>query len=361
MTYIAALRSAALKVVRSDPRFVDHTMADLERYVLSTGYMDAPFPHSSTLNLLYVYAANLRNAGGPGVNLHRFGDMVVGALAGLITENRIAPVHLPELAQHCLAWLDGPNGRPLVRGNDLRYREQLRALAKGDHPAVPFQRHLQSVVGFIDLLNQAYGGCATIYHDSFSNHDSRLEPGRAVVARLNELKHLSGIGVATGLNFIKDSQIARFASSRLETMLSEPLGWFVKPDMHVLRAMLFISGRFGQTGLAPHQLAHLKPEEAKAHYANLAATREWFKLDIRPLDADRPCGESGLWRCVADVHAWASCEGVVPLEIDRLLFLIGSGRYLNDARISVSQSRRYQILMLAIEDAITNLPSGRLD
>ena len=179
MTYIAALRSAALKVVRSDPRFVDHTMADLERYVLSTGYMDAPFPHSSTLNLLYVYAANLRNAGGPGVNLHRFGDMVVGALAGLITENRIAPVHLPELAQRCLAWLDGPNGRPLVRGNDLRYRDQLRALAKGDHPAVPFQRHLQSVVEFIDLLNQAYGGCASIYHDSFSNHDSRLEPGRA--------------------------------------------------------------------------------------------------------------------------------------------------------------------------------------
>lgn len=352
MTYIAALRDAALKVVTSDPRFTAHTMADLERYVLSTGYVDAPFPHSSTLDLLYVYAANLRNAGGPGVNLHRFGAMVVGALAGLVADNRISPVHLPELAQRCLAWLDSPEGRPLVRGNDERYRKQLDALTHGDHPVVPFQRHLQSVVGFIDLLNQAYGGSASIYHDSFSNHDSRLEPGRAVIARLNELKHLSGIGVATGLNFIKDSQIPRFANSRLEEMLAEPLGWFVKPDMHVLRAMLFISGRFGQTGLPPHQLAHLKPEEAKVHYANLASTHEWFKMEVRPLDGDRPRGERGLWRCVADVHAWAACEGAVPLEIDRLLFLIGSGRYLDNARISVSQSRRYQMLMSAIENAI---------
>lgn len=361
MTYIAALRDTALKVVRSDPRFVDHTMADLERYVLSTGYVDAPFPHSGTLDLLYVYAANLRNAGGPGVNLHRFGDMVVGALAGLVTDNRVAPLHLPELAQRCLAWLDKPKERSLVQGNDLRYREQLRALANGDYPVVPLQRHLQSVVGFIDLLNQAYGGCASIYHGSFSNHDSRLEPGRAVVSRLNELKHLSGIGVATGLNFIKDSQIPRFASSRLEEILSEPLGWFVKPDMHVLPAMLFISGRLGQTGLAPHQIAHLKPEEAKIHYANLASTREWFKLDMRPFEADRPRGERGLWQCVADIHAWAACEGVVPLEIDRLLFLIGSGRYLDDVRISVSQPWRYQILMSTIEEAIATLHAGKHD
>ncbi len=354
MLYIAALRKAAIEVVTSDPRFTDHTLTELERYVLSTGYVDGPRPHARTQDLLYVYTANLRNAGGPGVNLHRFADMLVGALAESIVDNRISPLNLPELAQRCLAWLESAQGRPLVMGDDKRYRDQLRALISGGRPAVPFQRHLESVIGFIDLLSQAYGGRADVYHESFSGSGSRLEPGPAVVERLNELNHLSGIGVATGLNFIKDSQIPRFASSRLEDVLSEPLGWFVKPDMHVLRAMLFITGRFGRTGLKPYQLAHLKPEEAKVHYANLLPTSEWFSTEARPLHADRPRGEYGLWKCVADVHAWATCESVVPLEIDRLLYLIGSGRYLDDTRISVSQSRRYQILVSAIEGAIAS-------
>lgn len=352
MSYIDALRKAALVVVTSDPRFRSHTYSDLERYVLSTGYADAPRPHANTRDLLYVYAANLRNAGGPGVNMHRFADMVAGALGELIANNSVSPLHLPQLADRCLVWLDSDAGRPLVKGNDRRYRQRLRELAGGSTPEVPFQRHLASVIGFIDLLNGVYGGRADRYHDSFSGDVARSEPGRAVVARLNELSYLSGIGVATGLNFIKDSQMSRFARSHLADMLSEPLGWFVKPDMHVLRAMLFITGRFGRTGLRRDELAHLKPETAKVHYANLGSTHEWFNAEVRTLHAARPPGEAGLWKCVADVHAWAASEKVAPIEIDRLIFLIGSGRYVDGARLSLSQSRRYDILMNAIEAAI---------
>jgi len=346
MPLIAALRRAALRIVTSDPRHAHHTQLDLDRYVLATGYPDSARPYASTRDLLYTYAANLRNAGGPGVNLHRFGDMVTGALRESIVDNRVSPVLLPDLAQHCLAWLDSVHGRPLVRGSDTRYRDQLLALAEGAWPEFPLQRLLGSVVRFIDLLNEAYDGRAEVYHQSFTTPETQQEPGRAVVKRVNELMPLSGIGVATGMNFIKDSQIPSFANATLAQMVSEPLAWFVKPDMHVLRQLLFISGRFGQTGLGAHQLAHLPFEDAKAHYAGLTPARDWFPpLAGRPLHWGRPRGEIGLWACVADIHAWAVSENVPPIEIDRLCYLIGSGRYLDGARSSVNQARRYAMLM----------------
>ncbi len=350
MTLVAALGRAALRLVTSDPRYAHHTSMDLHRYVLGTGYADSARPYADTRDLLYTYAANLRNAGGAGVNLHRFGDMVTGALAFAISGNRVAPLHLPDLARRCLDWLDSPHGRPLVRGDDGRYREQLLALSQGAWPQYPLQRLLGSVVGFIDLLDGAYGGSAEVYHQSFSTPEARCEPGLAVVRRVTELMHLSGIGVATGMNFIKDSQMPRFATAALADVASEPLTWFVKPDMHVLRMVLFISGRFGQTGLAAHQLAHLPFEDAKTHYAGLAPARDWFPaLTGRPLHWGRPRGETGLWSCVADVHAWAVAEEVPPILIDRLCYLIGSGRYTEGARLSVSQARRYAILIEKVE------------
>ncbi len=355
MPTIDALRFAALKVVTHDPRFASHTLADLDRYVLSTGYAGAPQSYEQTRDLLYVYTANLRNAGGPGVNMHRFGSMVVGALAEQIDDNRIVPLHLPDLARRCLAWLDTSGSLPLVRKDDALYRKHLHALADGQQPSVPFQRHLQSVIGFIDLLNAEYGGRADRYHASFSSDTARRDPARAVVTRLNELHHLPGIGVATGLNFMKDSQVPRFSSAQLVDMLSEPLAWFVKPDMHVLRLMLHVSGRYGRTGLPARDLTFLKPVEAAQHYAELDASAGWFHTTGKALSSYRPRSERGLWTCVGDVHAWAAAEGAAPLEIDRLLYMIGSGRYFDGVKIGMSQPQRYETLMQAIRGTADGL------
>lgn len=250
MAQLDALRAAALTVVTRDPRFADHTPRELNRYVMATGYNHAPAPHHNTRDLLHVYLANLLNAGGRGADMHCFAAMVCGALDQQITDNHVARAHLPDLAGQCLSHLEASGTQLLRRGDDTRYRIQLRELVEGLEPARPLQRHLASAVGFIDLLCDAYDGRADVYHASFSSAEARLEPGVTIVRRLNELRHLPGIGIATGLNFIKDSQVSRLASARLPDLAEEPILWAVKPDMHVLRLMLLTSGRFERTGLA---------------------------------------------------------------------------------------------------------------
>lgn len=347
MPLIDTLRTAALEVVNSNQRFPAHTLADLERFVLSTGY-DGKQPHADTLDLIYVYAANLLNTGGNGVNMDRFGEMVAAALATCITNNRIASVDTANLVQLCLAWRAGPQGRSLLtRGDDQKYINQMRKLAEYGELTKPLQRHLASVAGFIDLLCWKYGGRADAYHASFSNEASLLHPASAVLDRLNELRHLHGIGVATGLNFIKDSQVPRFAAGSLSDMKREPLGWFVKPDKHVMRMMLFITGRIGRVDGEPNDLHGLKDNAAKHFYAAHPADPHFFSYPVRALYAHHPADERGLWQCVFDIHAWAQAEGVVPLEIDRLLYLIGSGRY-SDGKISTTQKERYRRLIDAL-------------
>ena len=51
---------------------------------------------------------------------------------------------------------------------------------------------------------------------------------------------------------------------------------------------------------------------------------------------------SGAWKAIADVHALADAEEAVPLGIDRLLYLAGSGRYVGGSGISTPQAGRYR-------------------
>jgi len=327
--------------VTRDPRFADHTPLELDHYVLATGYKNAPAPHSNTRDLLHVYSANLLNAGGHGADMHCFAAMVCGALDGQIKDNHIARAHLPDLAKQCLHYLETSGSRLLRHSDDTRYRLQLSELTEGLQPSRPLQLHLASVVGFIDLLCDAYDSRADVYHGSFASAEARLEPGLTIVRRLNEIRHLPGIGIATGLNFIKDSQVSRFADAGLQELAEEPILWAVKPDMHVLRLMLLASGRFERTGLTVHELVHLRQDLAALHYSELQPGADWFAQVGPVLHRNRPRGERGLWTCVGDVQTWAAAQGAAPLEVDRLLYLIGSGRYMDGVMLSLSQQQRY--------------------
>jgi hypothetical protein len=69
-------------------------------------------------------------------------------------------------------------------------------------------------------------------------------------------------------------------------------------------------------------------------------------------EKNRPNGEAAQWRCIQDVHMLARCLRITPLEIDRLFFMIGSGRFNNVNRVNLPQEERYKLLMpfLADED-----------
>jgi hypothetical protein len=351
MYHLDVLRRAALEIVTSDPGFANHTQRELEQYVLATGSNHAPAPHEDTRDLLYVYSANLLNAGGRGVDMHCFASMVCGVLAGQIEDDQIARVHsLPDLAAQCLAHLQTTGSRLLRKSDDTLYRQQLGDLANGLRPSRPLHRHLASVVGFIDLLHdKGYEGRAVNYHRSFKTHEARSKPGLTIVQHLDEISHLDGIGIATGLNFIKDSQSSGLdAGAGLQDLAQEPIAWAVKPDMHVLRLMLLASGRFEQTGLTFDELVHRPQNLVAREYRDLAPGADLFANPVLPPNRRR--AERGLWTCVGDAQTWAAAHGAPPLEVDRLLYLIGSGRYIDGKELS-SQQQRYMIFARALTTA----------
>lgn len=343
---ISILRNVALNLVKTDPRWSSHTLIDLESYVLATGYADAPRPHVSTSDLIYVYAANLRNSGGAGVNLLRQGEMVRGALQGLIVDNQIKPPQPEALAQLCLDYLADAGIR--LTNDDGMYRRQLQATAAGQAPNAPLPRHIYSVHDFICLLARRYRGCAAEYAASF---EIPVEPGYrwTVLRRLRELYGFKGIGVATGLNFLKDSQAPRFVGRSLAEVRHHPVASLIKPDRHVMRLMLLLTGRLARTGVAPAALWRMKETEAVEHYSYCDPSASWCAPRCAyAACTDLPKPGSGIWKAIADVHALADAEDVSPLEIDRLLYLIGSGKYVGGSEISTPQAERYRAVCQAI-------------
>jgi hypothetical protein len=338
---ISTLRDVALSLVKADPRWSGHTPGDLENYVLATGYDDAPRPHISTSDLIYVYAANLRNSGGAGVNLLRQGDMFRGALQGSVVDNQVKPPQPEVLAQLCLDYLR-ESGIRLTK-DDAMYRRQLQATAEGQQPTTPLSQHLYSVHDFACLLARRYRGCAEDYAASF---EIPVTAGyrRTLLKRLRELYRFNGIGIATGLNFLKDSQVPRFAGSSLADVRHHPVASIIKPDRHVMRLMLLLTGRLARTGIAPDALWNMKETDALEHYQHCEPTAVWCAQDLCGYAADLPKPRSGVWKAIADVHALADAEEVAPLEIDRLLYLIGSGKYVGGSEISTPQAGRYRAL-----------------
>jgi hypothetical protein len=340
------IKNLALELLHEDPRYRGETEASLLQWVLETGYAGALEPHQRVRDLIYVYAASLRNAGGPGPRFEPFAAMVAAAAESFIGDNVVQEVTLPVLAQHCSAYLDIPGVDPLAAGGTRDYRNQLRQMAGGDR--IPgfsvLQSCLESVVAFIQFLHREHGGSASNYHQAFTGACAETAPNPFVVEKYREIAAFPRVGVAVGMNFFKDSQVPAFRNSSLDHLRGRHVGWFVKPDKHVLRLTLHATGRTAGAGIDPGELFRL-PDSL--------AVRTYGQAQGGPyqLDQGQPGPERGAWYCVEDIHRFAAQEGVAPLGFDRLLYLVGSGKYRDPVRpLVVSQSERYRRFVQAIDE-----------
>jgi hypothetical protein len=284
----------------------------------------------------------MRNAGGPGPHFERFAGMLAAAVSSSIENNMIHPMSRAELAASAARVLRNDIALPLTRQpSRVDYLVQLDALAAGGSPRGILTSALSGVSGFTRLLSEGYNGSAECYHETFLDWPLDHEHGRFLVDRLSEIAALDRMGVAVGLNFIKDSQVPALAGKQLADLANVPISYFVKPDMHVLRLMLATTNRHELN----RDLIVLPESNAKRLYAQNAAHNFWPGGRTHEL---RPNGEKGQWDCVDDVLHWAHEAGTVPLEIDRLLYLIGSGRYLDGQKLKVSQTTRYECYFLKL-------------
>jgi hypothetical protein len=343
------IKQAALDILRAEAPHT--TMTRLDTLIVATGYVGANAPHANINHLFHVYAASLRNAGGPGPNIDAFASMVSRATDQFAKFNKLPqPLEIADFARACLEYLRSRSASPLVKEGSVDYESQLRHLGDGTGDRLGTKdllpQLLRSVVGFSEVIAQSYGGSAATYHAHFSRPREPHAGSTFVRQMFEQLERLPRFGVAVGMNFFKDSQVCAYHGKPLSSLLAPQAGWYLKPDMHVLRFMLKWSGRAQHAGLPDDRLVTLPYAEAKRAYAQTRSTEGW--PDQYDLGRGRPFNEKGVWDCIEDVHYIAEEYQIPPLEIDRVFFMAGSGRFEVNRRLAMPQEQRYRGMFQAM-------------
>lgn len=342
------IKEARLSILRChEPDAIDQ---DLDNEVLCTGYPDAKKPHTDKLDLIYVYAASLRNVsvGGPG--FRPFALMIRAGIKSLCDKN--LPFNLKNLAGSCREYLELPDSLPLTQNGRIDYPQRLQRLENGDNigpPQLPLL--LNSVVCFANFLNNDYDFSAENYHQSFNEAYEGTPPASFIVEKFNEIANFLCIGPAVGLNFFKDSQVPAFRGQGqgLAAVRKNRIGWYVKPDMHVLRFMLKLTGR-QPSDLSDDELTTLTANKVVRLYVQ-QQPREYFPDQYTLENCRGNRQEKGYWRCIEDMHKFACQSKVAPLEIDRILYMAGSGKFPSLDGIVGDQHNRYERVFAAINGA----------
>lgn len=336
MTPWSIIKNLALRLVQNDFRNID--MEDLNSWIVASYYPDAPKPHESTRDLIYAYAASLRNAGGPGPRFDRFAAIVASTVSRhWIQQNTLQRFNLPQLAQQCLARLGEEGVLPFADNGRGNYENQLESIGAGENIAPKIMQLLmQSIVNFSDFLIENYNGSAVIYHNSFfpeENENFSLFAFR----KYQEIGDFPRIGIAVAMNFFKDSQVTGIKDNPQCQLNESAISWFVKPDKHVSRLMLYETSRSTQMNIDSTSLATLKDSKCFSHY------RACLPANGFDRDYITNAARNGIaqWQCIEDVHCWARRENISPLEIDRVLYLIGSGRF-GAGNLTTPQLERYR-------------------
>jgi hypothetical protein len=312
-------------------RLAHPQIVDIDQYILGAGYGWAPKPHESTIDLLTVYAANLRNTSGGGPLPYPFSLMIRAAVEseGVIEENQLVrPLDLSSFSKACAEYLGSSGAVQLAKVTTIDFRRDLVDLSLGrERKRAVLNGPIKSIVGFSELLVSSFGGSAHKFHQKIDCICDPSKTANFVVSCYEMTKHLPGVGgVALAMNFYKDSQVSSKKNSPLSGLVNTQVGWFVKPDMHILRFMLAATGRADSAGISDCMLADLKQEEATKLYVSYAPRKSWSN-PVYNLDNGQPTDRIGQWRCVEDVHRFARHLQISPFEIDRILFMLGSGNF----------------------------------
>lgn len=246
--------------------------------------------------MFQIFAFNIRNRGGGGIAPK--------------TASEIAEQVAKSVARGESAWdvLDAPTiariiqeaELPLVQNSDDQadYQQALAALAAGDR-----RGGAEIKPGFVEFLE---------YTPGFANAYLPDAPFQQFVARCNEvrdlgtpadalepawnlieeIRELEGVGYALAANFLKDIRIAG--------------PWFPKPDFHALQQQLRLSGH------EVHLIGCLPGENGGNKQAE-GAVKAWKAFG----------GLRGFHDCI---FATAEQDNVTPEQVDRVMYLVGSGR-----------------------------------
>jgi hypothetical protein len=280
-------------------------------------------PYESTSDLVHLYASNLRNGGSPaGPTASRLGAMTKHAFneSGFIEENKLTRFNISQFCSHAA---DFVKTQPLSNTGGHQNETILRAIAAGENAAI-HRRLLFNLVKSIEqfslYLIDKHGGSARSFSDQFmtkiEGNDPKSKSFKTYEFRHQLLKELKFplMGPAITSNFLKDSQIGR--ARNIANLAEIHLGGLAKPDMHVMRIMLVVTGRVSvedEEGLS--RLCH--EDNFVKIYKTSTPGNDW------PI---WPSGLSGEDKCLNDLNYLSFCNDYPALFLDRVFFIAGSGR-----------------------------------
>lgn len=280
-------------------------------------------PFESAIDLMQLYASNLRNGGSPaGPNSSAVGRMTKWALseARFIADDNLVRFDRQEFASFAARFV---KNAPLSKSGGTENEMILTRIAAGEERGLDRKllfRLVNSIEGFADLLIRRYGGSAIKFSEQFLLPVRGADPVSKTLdiasfrSKLLAEFDLPLMGPAITSNLLKDSQVGR--ARELENISEIYVGALAKPDMHVMRLMLVITAR---VTLKRHEdLRKLCFEDSAIKLYNQ-----------NPPDAYWPVWGpevSGEERCLRDLNFMAFSNGYSALFADRILFMAGSGR-----------------------------------
>lgn len=328
------LKSRALELIQET--YPDATEQDLDDWIISTGYGgDAQKPYKNITSLIYVYAANLLNGGLRGPNKHEFGRLASTVIAKYyLSEGELSAIEIKDFAQKFLIEINKTNIQLTRKGNQ-KYLSDLSNINRNERSTIRLL--LLSLISFCNFLRDSYRSSAYNYHKSFLNQEE--VSFEHVSTKLNEIIGIKLIGVAVGMNFMKDSQMPAVADGLVEIGNSGLIQYLVKPDMHVMRFMLYLTGRYKSS---VDELCNMPCKRFTANYVNNTPSRLY---PARVANQARNALLKGEVLCINDIHTFARRESIPPIYIDRILYLIGSGSFKGRGDLKTSQINRYRYVL----------------
>ena len=309
---LAVIRAIAIERVRTVvPAFGS---SDLDHWIMQTGYgACAGHPEADIDDLFYVFAASLANAAGGRPPRGEFAPLVAAAIraGGFLDPDTCCLKRAPTIAELCgiIAALLGATTMTLS-ARMKRFHANIGRVGTADHNL------LRSIVEFAEWLIWNYRGCPCLFHRVML---APPPPGviSPIIDVIRSLDALFGVGVSIAANFLKDSQIPGLARNGIDPrqVRLHPAGWAAKPDLHVSRLMAKLTRNqslFAGSLMIRWPIA-LKSFGAPTMNAGMPG---YFRC------AYGPHSRKDL-RVILDIHDWAAAVCTSPLEIERVLYLIG--------------------------------------
>jgi hypothetical protein len=312
-------------------------------------------PYENTFDFFYTYSSNLMNSQARGPRLERLGEMTRNTLRlnpHFFDGNNLKEFNLQDFCKIASKLV---NETPLDETGKSDYFELLSSLAVFNHNEIlnilnrsenrrkVMRMILLSINDMAQLLIRNYNGSASRYSEQFWKNNegdflTKIQAAQNFYYKLRQEANFLLMGPATAPNFFKDSQIGVVKNEGKE-ILDTFAGCAVKPDMHVFRLMLAITNRvIINDDEELQKLCHLPAKDYISTYQNITSNSNFILNKIN----HKVNSES---MCIDDVRLWAFKIGVSPVEIDRILYMAGSGNPGEGNKSIQSQFNRYKIFL----------------